>query len=337
MTQRSDFQIQILEKLGAPLMAAAGGVSARQKPDGGADFLQEAERVAELLNKSVQVSIGLAASMDIKAADSQSDAVRLALAALAAPLIAEQYRLSGRVPGDNEIKRMIKALEAVLTFSDNFAPAAENTARLEAMSPGSAADETQIAIQYVGALVPVVNAIAAFPFGRQESQLAQDVTARLVKKAAAVRESLSGGGGSEKESKLAELGILKALAVLYVECHREETARLLAMDEQARAASAEKAGGMLPMDSVWSAFDTRAGMVEVIGKNVFPGASVTSKAPPVAASAPIPEVEKPLPPIATESPESGGDDGGAPSNPMAFFKPVKIPPASGDSAKDGEG
>lgn len=347
MTERSAFQVQILAKLGAPLMAAVGEVAARENKAGSDAQKQEAEQVAVLLNKAVQVSVSLAGSMDIKDTGAPDDSVRLALAALVGPLIAGQYKATGKVPGDNDIKRMITALEAVLTFSDNFAPAAENTTRLENMDPGFA-DENQIHIQYVGALVPVVNAIAAFPFGRPESKLVQEVTDRLVKKA----ESVSKGfvnGAAPPAIKHAELSILKALGLLYAECHQKETGKLMAMDEAARTKLAEDGGGTLSMDPVWQAFETRAGMIEVIGRSAVPEAAsspVAAMPPPApepqadekpaeepAPTAPpqppapevpsVPDAAAPETPAAAPSSpateQGDGEDGNY--NPMGFFTP----------------
>lgn len=349
MSQRSAFQVQILEKLGAPLMAAVGEIAARQRRDGEDTLKQEAERLAELLGRAVQVSVSLAGVMDLREADGQSDSIRLALAALAGPLIAGHYRLTGKVPGDNDLKRMVKALEAVLTFSDNFAPAAENTARLANIAPGTAlADENQIYIQYVNALVPVVNVVAAFPFGRPETKLLQEVADRLVRRAQDICKGVM-NGAAEQQVKRAELGILSALATLYVECHEAEMNRLMALDEQARAKAAEAAGGALPTDPVWAAFEIRAAMVDLIGKSAISAAKTAGTvapkpAPPKIMPAAAPPAEIPAPPADAvpmsppalgPSSEGAANEGGAPYNPMGFFSPVKK--AAGDEGGGGNG
>lgn len=319
MTQRSAFQAQILEKIGAPLLVAVAEGQARQSKDSG-DQKQEAARLAELLNKTVQVSIGLAGSMALK--DSDGDAVRLALAALASPLIAGQYRLTGKVPGDAEIRKLVKALEAVLTFSDNFAPAAENTVRLDNLSPGMPfVDESQVHIQYVGALVPVVNAIAAFSFGRAENKLAQEIAGRLVQKSKNMGEALQPGEAEPAARKRAELQLLRALAALYVECHEREMNRLLALDDQARMRAAEGAGGVLPLEPVWEAFERRAAMAEIIGRSAAPGGAITGensgagKAPGDKPRPPSMQDAAPPPPVSGDEAQKAGA-----YNPMAFFK-----------------
>ncbi|PJB72893.1 MAG: hypothetical protein CO093_01920 [Alphaproteobacteria bacterium CG_4_9_14_3_um_filter_47_13] len=335
MTQRSLFQVQILEKLGAPLMAAVSEVESRQNAAADDTRRQEAGRVAELLGKAVSLGVALSSSMDMKDAGSHDDSVRLALTALSGQIIAGQYKLAGKVPNENDIKRMVKTLEAVLTFSDNFTPAAENTSRLENMDPSRfSLDENQINIQYMGTLAPVINIVAGFSFGRPEAKLMQEIADKLVLRARQLREKVF-TDGTEQTTRQAELLILKALSCLYVECHREEMDRLMAMDVQTRAQAAESSGGLLSMEGVWQSFDTRAGMMEVLGLASMPdresAGNVSSPAIQNVEPAPIvpDKVFAPLPePL--EKQEDPVDKGAY--NPMGFFTPK---PQTDDDTKEG--
>lgn len=311
--------------MAAPLTAAACAVASRQ-PEGDDTARQEAERVAELLARTVQAGVALSASMDLKAADGESDSIRLALAALTGPLVAGQYRLTGKVPGDADIKRMVRAMEGVLTFSDNFAPEPESTARLtglEAESPAS--DENQAHIQYVNALVPVVDAVASFPFGRPEAKLIQDVAGRLGARATALRKDMA-ASVSGAQARQAELGILRALAALYAACHKAQVEKLMALDEAAREKlAAESPDGALPLDPVWKAFDLRAEMVALIGRTAAPGGGDAASSGPAPAPAAAPAVEKaapesPLAKVAQASPPDAAEKSSASYNPMGFFK-----------------
>lgn len=258
MTARSAFQTQILEKLAAPLMAAIADVAARKRD--GEDILvqEDAEYLAVLLNKSVHMAIALANSMDLTASTESADAGRLALAGVVTPVVASFYRQTGRVPSDSDIKRMTKAMDAALTFADSFAPVGENTARLENIRAGDIlVDDDQISIRYVHIMGPVVNAVASFSFGRQDTKLVQDVGDKLVARAMDIV-------GAEKENKLFALGVLESLVDIYVECHRAEKIRLMTMDDMERARMAEENGGAMPMDGVWKAFDMRAAMIEIL-------------------------------------------------------------------------
>lgn len=341
---RARFASAILEKLGAPLVGAACGPAARpDEPDDESAPRRAAGRVAELLGKSVQLGIQLASGMGLREGG-EDDSVRLALTALAAGLVADQYRQTGRVPGDAELRRLSTGIEAVLTFSDSFAPAADGIARLDAAGgvPPFPGDESQAALWYVAALAPVTAAVAAFPFGRPEKMLAQDIAGRLVARAAGMAAAL-GGNGDEKTRKRAELALLGPLARIYVDCHREQTARLMAMDDKARAALAQGGDGALPMDAVWDAFEMRAEMAQTLaaataqggrgGGSGGPAAPSVSSAPvssPPVSSAPVSSssVSPPVPPSAPPAaenpapPPSGG--------PMSFFKPGMKKPADGE-------
>ena len=316
MTERSLLQIQILEKLGVPLITAAGGGMSAEGP-------QMAERLAALPGRAVQSALSLAKAMDIADSDPQADSVKLGLAALSSSLIAGHYRQTGKVPDDNDLKRLSGALETILSYSDSFLPVA---GRLQALEPNAyPADEHQIALQTINALAPVVNAVSAFPFGRPERKLAQEVTERLVARAASLRKTLMPAGSDEGLNKIAELGLLRGLSVLYAACHDDGKTRIMAMDEAGRATAIQQNGGVLPMDPVWQAFESRAGMLEMLGLNVMPAGGNGDARAPVAA--PPPPQEAPVisggfitPPSAPAQPPTAAADG-PPANPMSFFKP----------------
>lgn len=311
MTQRADLLLQILERLGAPLMAAVNAV-ARQPANEGAPA-KDAERVAELLARSVQAGMALSETSGLR---NGGDSVRLALTALAARLLGEHYRQTGKVPAEADIKRLTGALEAVLIFSDNFALAADNIARLENLAPGDIlADESQVNIQYLGLFVPVVIAVARFPFGQPERKLAQDIAARLIAVAGEARQR-AGTFPDRKAEKRAELQILRALVALYAACHGAETDRLMAMNAEAR-------GQAQSMDAVWRAFDQGVTMLEILAGNIAPGAdggTASSGGPaPAAVVPPSPFTAQPAPPPPPEQKVAPEEQAGY--NPMSFFKP----------------
>lgn len=62
MDQRTQFLIQVLEKIGGPLTAAVTVLPGQN--DG--DMAQDAKRVAELLNRSVQLGLSVAEGMNVR-------------------------------------------------------------------------------------------------------------------------------------------------------------------------------------------------------------------------------------------------------------------------------
>lgn len=319
MTQRTQYLIQILDKIGGPLMDA---VSAVPNPETAESIEGDAQTIAGLLGKVVEVSISMNEALDLNAQDAQDDALRVALAALAGPLVAGQYRQNARIPQDNDLKRLGAAMQAVLTFGDNFTPSPEHEARLKAIeAEGKPVDAHQISIQYVHAFIPVINAVGAFPFGRPEQKLIMDVSGRLVNRAVEMRESLLPALSGD-DQKLAELAILRALTSVYAACHTSETQRLAGMSDQTPDASS--------MEPVWQNFDTRSAMLEAVVKNILPADS----AAPVAAAPTTPPVASPP---AAEAPQDtaakpaifgGGTAAAATPEPPA---PADTPPAASET------
>jgi len=339
MNQRAQLTVQILEKIGAPLMAAVTDIYTRTSPAAGADDVAaQAQRLAELLAKTILTSTQLSARLNLQAAPESNEALSLALAALCADLIAAQYRQTGKVPDEMDIKRAVMALEAVISFGDNFTLGAEPILRLVALEPGvEPADEAQIELQYLNALVPVVNAVADYSFGQQEKKLAQDIAERLITQAAGLRRIFTNEPAESKGAKQAELKILRGLALVYVECHEAEKRRLLTLDDAARAQALQAGGGTLSVAPVWQAFDLRLSMMEHLGASLLSqqgtsqGPAVAPVAPPQApiftpppAAVAVPPAEEPVAPPAQTGPY----------NPMAFFKPGAKPPPS-DEAGEG--
>ena len=286
-------------------MTAISQVAARGSDDG-----QDAQKMAMLLAKTVQASIELGNSTDLSRVGVGDDSVRVALAGLAGSLIAAQYNAGSKIPDDATIKRMVSALQAVMTFSENFTPSPENTARLENLAAqGQPVDAHQIHIQYIQAFIPVVNAIGAFSFGQSEQKLIMEIAGRLVAKAAELREALA-PALSDDDQKLTELAMLRALAPLYAACHETETERLTGANIEDR--------GNLPMDNLWRNFEIRVAMLETLVKNLLPGktgatASSASKAP--AMSAPPVQAAPTTPAVPTVTPPP-------------IFKPPAPPEAS---------
>ncbi len=302
MDSRTQFILQLLQKLGAPLMAAVNTHSQGEE--------QDAKTLAALLSESVKISISLSQAMNLKADDGDSDAIRVSLAMLAAGLIADSYTQHARLPGEQESRRIAKALESVIVFADNFAPAAEHAKRLQTLD-GAAPffDPVQTNIYAMHALIPAIIVISEFSFGQPVTRLVQEVSDRLGAKAKELLNTLGANG-----TAMSELVILQALGKIYAGAHRIETERLKASDSTDAAT----------IDGVWKSFDVQVSMVEVLLGSLGGTSAAASGggsggvkpavAAPVEAAPPAPPAAPPsAPPAAAAPPAAGG-------NPMAFFK-----------------
>ncbi len=334
MAKRSAFLVQILDKIGAPLLAAIEGFRDAESDDKG---VQDAQTLAALLARAVEMSVNMSQNMDLKGSEEDADSVRLALAALAGPLIAEVYKVTRKIPDENDLKRMNKTLESVLTFSDNFAPSATHISRLKSLDDTAVhADEDQNTIYVLQALLPVLGAIAEFPFGQQETALVQDISRRLQGHAGdLMRRMLPDDEEDEPKARYIELMILKALAQVYAESHKAQTKKLLQQQESGGE------GPEITMDDVWRAFDLKLSMLEALVGASMPGGVQQSAASGTVAPAPAaaePSAQSPAQPV-QEAPPPAPQEASAPpatpaapaesgsSNPMTFFKP---PSGGGD-------
>lgn len=305
MTQQSAFLITTLEKIGAPLAAAVEEVSQRVNGsmDSAAREVEDAKVMAQLLGQTIQVGLSLGGALIQASDEAEADALRLAVAAMVAPVIAHYYRHNGAVPDDAALGRMTKSLEATIAFAENFNPASEHASRLSVLGVDTLVfDEAQVDITALDALVPVLNAIGVFSFGLSETKLLQDVSEKLKGKAA----SLVKDG-----DKLSELTTLKALAKIYAQCHLAEVNKLSGSDNEER--------GELSIDPVWAAFDTRLAMVNMV-LGLEPMEETVTNAPvstspqvsaPVDAAPATAPVQTAAPAAASAAPSGGG--------PMSFF------------------
>lgn len=274
MDQRADYLFQILEKIGGPLVAA---IAHRQKSDILADSApeasarEEAQTIAQLLARSVQMSIEIGQVMELDMTNPETaDRLRLALMVLAGPLIAGQYRHDGRVPGDSEQKKMMTGLEAVLAFSQNFAATADNASEL-AGTEGSSGENNSGAemVKAMRHFTPVINAIGAFPFGQPEKKLIQDVSLRIIAKVDDMAGKLFPDLGNA-----GKLLLIKTLAEIYSECHTEEMRAMLSKNQ-------EEPDVQQGLNSIWARFDVRAAMLEALAVNLLPeGTAPAYQAPP---------------------------------------------------------
>lgn len=308
MNTRTRFLVQFLEKLGAPLMVAVESRGDALNTD------EKAAAVASLLAESVKVGISLSQAMNIKADDGNDDAIRAALAGLAANILSDTYRQSGRVPGENETRRISKILESVIVFADNFTPAAEHAARLETLEgPPPFFDALQTDIFALHALLPAVIAVSEFSFGQQDTRLMQEVADKLTARAKDMRARLT-----PDSTAMGEMVILQALGKCYEAAHRNETA----LAQKAGDATAQPS-----MAQVWAAFDRQARLLEVLLGAVARESESGGAVSPAPASTSAPPVETPVapPPAATapaaaNAPLQTAAADEAPTNPMAFFK-----------------
>lgn len=283
MNERIAYLSQIVDKIGAPLLLSILDDAVRNPGSKRAESMKdEAQKLAELLSRAVMLSIDLGKMIEIeRAAPEYTESLRVAMAGLASPIVGRQYEQLRRPPAEADLKKISGALEAVLTFADNFSPSPENAIRLNLLNAnGTPADAHQVTVQYLQAFVPVANVIASFPFGQSERKMMQETAERINQRASEMVGYVFGDTISADQIKLTELAFVRSLAELYSACHKREVERLMAGNES--SAVAQQAA----LQGIWADFDTRTAMLETLAASLTP-----DHAGRIRATAPEPEPE----------------------------------------------
>jgi len=330
MDQRAQYLIQVFEKIGSPLMTAvleAAHSNPEQK-----DLGHDAQKVAELLGKSIQTSIELSQIIDISKLQEDGDSMRVALTGVSSPIIGALYKRSGKTPDDAALKKVMTAMESVLSFSENFTADEAHVERLKNLeAQGQTSDQYQIYVQYIHAFIPVLNALSAFTFGQNEQKLVMEVSSRLSVKASAIRKVLFPGLPSDFEKQV-DLAILKALAEIYSACHMLETQRVGQLSDEQRAAE-----GPMSLAPIWKLFDERVALLETLAGNILPesaqnasGTQAGAPAPPPVAveTAPVapPATTPATPPAAPSAPPAAPPPATPPTEAVQTPPPAAPPP-----------
>lgn len=282
---RPTYLMNVYEKLGTPLLSAAveaierDALMARQQgqmPPALSDTA-EAERIAVLLKSSAELGFALSRQVDVRMLDpAGADGVRLTLASIAAPLIANLYRVNGRTPTTPEIDRMVAAMQAVTVFADNYNAAADASARMQTVEYDFApADAAQMQLTLLNALMPAVNAVCTFSFGQAEKDLLQQVITRLTATAQTIRTDLF-AGLSERDTLRAEISIMRAAANVYSQAHFTEMSKLMFLDDTQR----DTVNLNDRLNELWRVVDIRLSMVRVLAEQL-----VGMKSTPVSTAA----------------------------------------------------
>jgi hypothetical protein len=322
MDSRTLYNIKVFEKLAAPLMNAVLRGSYQKK---GALEADDVAQISSLLRTSIKMSKALSDSFQPSNND-DADALRLAVACLVSPIIAEHFAKTGKDLSDKDIDQFAGVFEGILEFTDKFAEAkdaANRRLRLANPDPISVSDrlvfdEDQMTIQAMQALLPVVIRVAEYNFGHDQKELLSEITTKLQSRSKIVARALFGRAEDTSDQKLSELGVLRSLTHIYASCHMAEKRRYEEMDEKIREKSMNKAGE-LSLDTLWHMFEMRSGLMVALTKNLMttPEDETTSAPEPKAA---VKEELKATKTPSKKAEETTSSDSGSP---MSFFSKGK--------------
>ena len=288
MVQNADFYTLISEKIATPLTMAAEEFSMRdEKASKDAD---RAKQIAAMLAKITSLSIKAMDKLDIKEYEEKDgDALRLGLAGVSTPMVANFFRMKGQMPEDTDVEKFVSSIETVATFGKNFDIASDHVLKLKTLDGVTVeGDKNFVHLQYLQIFAPIMATIQTFSFGMPEQKMLQEVTEKLVARAKSLADELFPDIDKGK-AVFAQLSILRTLTMLFTQAHMGQMAKMMT------ATGADKPN--ITLADVWKQFDKTVAMISTLATGFF------SDEPMEQASAPVEvEVKSPEAPVEEKAP-----------------------------------
>ncbi|PCI55386.1 MAG: hypothetical protein COB36_07115 [Alphaproteobacteria bacterium] len=250
--ERSTFLSSIMHDVGLPLIRAIIKYGPNQNEDA------IAAEMATLLTQTVQSNDYIKDTLDIKELATQNSELHLILTSLSSKIIAAHYERTKTPPTDQDLKRFMGAINALLAFSEDYMPiislteAYPENKQTPSVSPRHTTDLT-----YISVFLPLINAVARFSFGLNETRMIQNVSERLNARTAQIRSNLLGDTLNDTDKKSAELSILGTLVDLYASCHMQEIDRITTLSSTAP----DTQDSTQQIENIWMLFEHRVSLL----------------------------------------------------------------------------
>ncbi len=224
--------------------------------------------IIQLLEKVVQQSEDLKDILEIGAHDKENLALRMHMASLCSKIIASEYKHTGEIPTDNDIRGTIATIDAALVFCEDYIPLQSLSDIYPENANKPASFLKNLAdLKYLESTIPLVNAISAFSFGVPPQHMIQNVSEKISHYVIDMRDKISGDNLQYLEQKEASRYILHNLAALYETIHIRELKRIESLTpEQLQAESSEQ-----QITNIWANFHAQYIMLLELTQNMIPG------------------------------------------------------------------
>jgi hypothetical protein len=248
-------RVAVLKHVVTPLLQAMAEVKNANKENPQTPTPEEdAQTLGTLVDGAMALSAATTANFnqDNVAID---DSVRWMIAHAATQMVAARFRATGTIfPAEDAVTLAKSTFEIKEKFQSQSIGTGENVPNTLGI----------FRAKMLEALVPVVNAVAQYAFGRAEHLLLAQVAERLLKTADQVTRSLAPAGCTPKDWRLLCWSVLQAAGYLYSDCHFAEADRLLYMDKEERDSYFKEHDNMPPLHFVWQSFDQRMAMLATL-------------------------------------------------------------------------
>lgn len=247
-------RVAVLKHVVTPFVQAMAEIRSANKGAPPPTAEEEAATLSALVDGAMALAGAAVASLNTDK-EPLDDDVRWMIVGASTHLTAARYRSTGQPLPPEEAEKLAAA---VFELKEKF--------QSEAVAAGESVPNTvgTFRARMLESLVPVVNAVAQYSFGRAEHILLAQVSERLLRTADQVTRGLAPAGCSPRDWRLLCWSVLQAAGYLYSDCHFAEADRLLYMDKDERDAYFRENDNMPPMHFVWQAFDQRMTMLATL-------------------------------------------------------------------------
>jgi len=246
--------VTTFRQVGMPLLQALADTPGNK--EAGQSASNNSTQFNAMVDSTISLSRELASQLGADSEDQLDAWVRWSLAGAASQVVAAHFKATGKPLTDEEAKRLAGvAIDLQSKFKSMLPPVANEPL------PNTIAT---FRAKMMESMVPVVDAMAQYSFGRAEHALLAEVADRLVKTADQVTRSLAPAGSSPEQWRLLCWHVLKAAGQIYTEAHYAEADRLLYMNPDERAAYFAQHGNIPPMTQVWQSFNQRMAMLATL-------------------------------------------------------------------------
>lgn len=247
-------RVAVLKHVVTPLIQAMAEVRNANKGAPPPSPEEEAQMLAQLVDGAMALAQATTESLDTDK-EKMDDDVRWMIVSAATHNIAARFRATGQIAPPEEAAKLA---DSIFNLKEKF--------QSQTVAAGESAPNTlgTFRARMLEALVPVVNAVAQYSFGRAEHLLLAQICERLLRTADQVTRGLAPTGCTPRDWRLLCWSVLQAAGYLYSDCHFAEADRLLYMDKDEREAYFREHDNMPPMHFVWQSFDQRLAMLATL-------------------------------------------------------------------------
>jgi len=248
-------RVAVLKHVVTPLLQAMAEVKNANKETQKTHTVEEdAQTLGALVEGAMALSKATTENFN-ETGGAIEDSVRWMIVHSSTQTVAARYRATGTIAAAEEAVNIAKS---TFEIKDKF--------QSQSIGQGESVPNTLgiFRAKMLEALVPVVNAVAQYSFGRAEHLLLAQVAERLLKTADQVTRSLAPAGCTPKDWRLLCWSVLLAGGYLYSDCHFAEADRLLYMDKEERDVYFKEHDNMPPLHFVWQSFDQRMAMLATL-------------------------------------------------------------------------